>query len=85
MTSSSDESAQSDDLGIADDQLPEDLQPDENPLAEGLDPGESAGDLLEDGKPVEQGSGGEASVGDDSANDDSAGNEAAGDDSGSET
>jgi hypothetical protein len=54
MTSASDESAGSDDLGITDDQLPEDLQPDENPLAEGLDPGESAGDLLEDGKAAEQ-------------------------------
>ena len=54
MTSSSDESDQSEDLGISDDQLPEDLQPEENPLAEGLDPGESAGDLLEDGKPAEQ-------------------------------
>ena len=62
MTSSSDESAQSDDLGIADDQLPEDLQPEENPLAEGLEPGESAGDLLEDGKPVDSG-------GDDAADD----------------
>ena len=54
MTSSSDESTSSDDLGISDDQLPEDLQPDENPLAAGLEPGESAGDLLEDGKPAEQ-------------------------------
>jgi hypothetical protein len=54
MTNSSDESGQSEDLGITDDKLPEDLQPEENPLAEGLEPGESAGDLLEDGKPAEQ-------------------------------
>lgn len=42
--------------GIEDDQLPEDLRPNEdNPLAEGLDAGETAGDigpgeLLEEGK-----------------------------------
>ena len=54
MTSSHDESDRSEDMGITDDQLPEDLQAEENPLAEGLDPGESAGDLLEDGKPAEQ-------------------------------
>jgi hypothetical protein len=40
--------------GISDDQLPEDLQPSEdNPLAEGLDEGETAGDLLEEGKDAE--------------------------------
>jgi hypothetical protein len=55
MTHSSDESDQSD-IGISDDKLPEDLQPEENPLAEGLDAGESAGDLLEDGKQAEQSS-----------------------------
>jgi hypothetical protein len=54
MTSSSDESAQSEDLGISDDQLPEDLQAEGNPLAGGLEPGESAGDLLEEGKSAEQ-------------------------------
>ena len=57
MTSSPDESAesgQSDDLGVTDDQLPEDLQPEENPLAEGLDAGETAGDLLEEGKSADQ-------------------------------
>ena len=54
MTSSHDESDRSEGMGITDDQLPEDLQAEENPLAEGLDPGESAGDLLEDGKPAEQ-------------------------------
>ncbi|WP_205470893.1 hypothetical protein [Nocardioides sp. SYSU D00038] len=41
--------------GIDDEQLPDDLRPGEdNPLAEGLPPGETAGDLLEDGKPAEQ-------------------------------
>jgi hypothetical protein len=58
MTNSSDEH---EGLGIRDDQLPEDLQPgDDNPLAEGLDAGETAGDigpgeLLKEGKaPDEQ-------------------------------
>ena len=37
--------------GITDEQLPDDLTPSEdNPLAEGLDDGETAGDLLDDGK-----------------------------------
>lgn len=41
--------------GIDDDRLPEDLRPgDDNPLAKGLEPGESVGDLLGDGKPAEQ-------------------------------
>ena len=41
--------------GIADEQLPDDLVASEdNPLAEGLDPGERAGDLLEDGKRAEE-------------------------------
>ena len=80
MTSSSDESAQPDDLGISDDQLPEDLRADENPLAEGLDPGESAGDLLEEGKPAEQGSGGQ-----DFSGEDSGGDEPGDEGSGSET
>jgi len=40
--------------GISDDQLPDDLVPSEdNPLAEGLEDGESAGDLLEEGKDAE--------------------------------
>ena len=40
--------------GISDEQLPEDLVPSEdNPLAEGLEDGESAGDLLEEGKDPE--------------------------------
>ena len=46
--------------GIDDDQLPEDLRPgDDNPLAEGLDDAETAGDLapgelLEEGKKPDQ-------------------------------
>lgn len=37
--------------GITDEQLPDDLRPSEdNPLAEGLEAGESAGDLLDEGK-----------------------------------
>lgn len=44
--------------GISDDQLPEDLVPgDDNPLAEGLPPGEDAGDLLHDGKPAAESDG----------------------------
>jgi hypothetical protein len=40
--------------GITDEQLPDDLVPSEdNPLAEGLDDGETAGDLLEEGKDAE--------------------------------
>ncbi|MDQ4051476.1 MAG: hypothetical protein M3237_02105 [Actinomycetota bacterium] len=42
--------------GIADEKLPEDLQPSEdNPLAEGLEEGETVDDLLEGGKTAEQG------------------------------
>jgi hypothetical protein len=42
-------------LGIDDEQLPEDLQPSEdNPLAEGLEDRETAGDLLEEGKGPER-------------------------------
>lgn len=46
--------------GIADEDLPEDLQPgDDNPLAGGLDDAETAGglkpgELLEEGKPADQ-------------------------------
>jgi hypothetical protein len=37
--------------GITDEQLPDDLTPSEdNPLAEGLEDGETAGDLLDDGR-----------------------------------
>ena len=56
MTNSSDEP---EGHGIEDDQLPEDLRPgDDNPLAEGLDAGDTAGDiapgeLLEEGKTPE--------------------------------
>ena len=39
--------------GVDDEQLPDDLVPgDDNPLAEPLGDGESAGDLLEEGKPA---------------------------------
>lgn len=45
------ESTSEDASGIGDEQLPADLQPGEdNPLAEGLEPGERAGDLLNEGK-----------------------------------
>ena len=41
--------------GISDDQLPDDLVAgDDNPLAEGLPPGETVGDLLAEGKPAEE-------------------------------
>lgn len=53
MTNQSDERDQSDG-GIGDDQLPDDLQPEENPLAEGLEPGQSAGDLLGEGRVADQ-------------------------------
>ena len=39
---------------IDDEQLPEDLRPDDNPLAEGLQPGETVDDLLTGGKHAEQ-------------------------------
>jgi hypothetical protein len=63
MTNSSDEAQEQGggDRGIDDEQLPEDLRPgDDNPLAGGLDDAETAGDLapgelLEEGKPAEQG------------------------------
>jgi hypothetical protein len=42
-------------VGIGDDQLPEDLQPgDDNPLADGLDDGETVDDLMTGGKDAEQ-------------------------------
>jgi hypothetical protein len=52
MSNASDEDATAGpDIGISDDQLPEDLVPSEdNPLAEGLGDGESPGDLLHDGR-----------------------------------
>jgi hypothetical protein len=50
MTNSEEET----ETGIPDEQLPDDLVPSEdNPLAEGLADGESAGDLLEEGKSAE--------------------------------
>ena len=60
--------SEEEDIGISDDQLPEDLQPGEdNPLAEGLEPGESEGDLLEDGKVAESSEGDHADVDDEDA------------------
>lgn len=42
-------------LGITDDQLPDDLVPsDDNPLAEGLDDGETVDGLLTEGKTPDQ-------------------------------
>ena len=62
---SNSEEEKSDDLGIDDEQLPEDLQPgDDNPLAEGLDDGETVDGLLDGGKTAEQSSGDEADGGD---------------------
>ncbi len=52
---SNSENEKSDDLGIDDEQLPDDLVPgDDNPLAEGLDDGETVDDLMDGGKPVER-------------------------------
>lgn len=49
------------DTGIEDEQLPDDLQPSEdNPLAEGLEERETAGELLEEGKHAEQDEGDES-------------------------
>jgi hypothetical protein len=54
MTNSEDEGS-ADQVGISDDQLPEDLQPSEdNPLAEGLADGETVDDLLDGGKGAEE-------------------------------
>ena len=39
---------------IDDEQLPEDLQPEENPLAGGLDAGETVDDLMTGGKQAEE-------------------------------
>ncbi|MDN4174413.1 hypothetical protein QWY28_15725 [Nocardioides sp. SOB77] len=55
MSEPTPEDATQDPTGISDEQLPEDLRPgDDNPLAEGLEPGETAGDLLEEGKHTDQ-------------------------------
>lgn len=51
--------------GISDEQLPEDLRPDENPLAGGLEPGETVDDLLTGGKHAEESD--ESQTGDDGA------------------
>ena len=54
--------------GIGDDQLPEDLVPDDdNPLAEGLEPGETVDDLLSGGKDAEEPEGEESQNDDDGA------------------
>jgi hypothetical protein len=54
---SNSEEENSTDLGIDDEQLPDDLVPGEdNPLAEGLDDGETVDDLLDGGKTAEQSS-----------------------------
>jgi hypothetical protein len=54
---SNSEEETSEDLGIDDEQLPDDLQPSEdNPLAEGLDAGETVDDLLDGGKTAEESS-----------------------------
>ncbi len=54
---SNSENENSDDLGIDDEQLPDDLVPgDDNPLAEGLEDGETVEDLMDGGKPVERSS-----------------------------
>ena len=46
--------------GITDEQLPDDLLPSEdNPLAEGLDDGETVDDLMDGGKGVENAEGDE--------------------------
>lgn len=55
MSESETEPAGGPEVGVSDDQLPEDLQPGpDNPLAEGLDDGETVDDLLEGGKDAEQ-------------------------------
>jgi hypothetical protein len=49
------ETPEENESGISDDQLPEDLVPgDDNPLAEGLDDGETVEGLLDGGKQAEQ-------------------------------
>ena len=46
--------SEEEEIGISDDQLPDDLQPDEdNPLAEGLDDGETVDGLMDGGKGAE--------------------------------
>lgn len=74
MSESQDQSPDESPVGISDDLLPEDLQPSEdNPLADGLDDGETVDDLLDGGKDAEQldSSDDSADSGDDSAEDSS--------------
>jgi hypothetical protein len=53
--SNSEHETSGDQTGIEDERLPEDLRPTEdNPLAEGLEEGDTVDDLLEDGKKAEQ-------------------------------
>lgn len=67
--SNSEHETTGDQTGLGDERLPEDLRPTEdNPLAEGLDEGETVDDLLEDGKPAEQMEGGDAGDDRDTAN-----------------
>lgn len=55
MSEPTPEDGRTDATGISDEQLPDDLRPgDDNPLAEGLEPGEDAGDLLSEGKGAEE-------------------------------
>ncbi len=73
------------DIGISDDQLPEDLVPSEdNPLAVGLEPGERVDDLLVSDKPVERSEpDGPGGAEDDSRPDDGSGDDAQDEGSGS--
>jgi hypothetical protein len=52
---------------IEDEQLPEDLQPEENPLAGGLDAGETVDDLMTGGKQAEESGSDGSQEGDDGA------------------
>ncbi len=52
---------------IGDEQLPEDLRPDDNPLAGGLEPGETVDDLLTGGKGADQDDDGESDASQDGA------------------
>lgn len=72
MGETKDDRNQNAEVGISDDQLPEDLVPSEdNPLAEGLPPGEMADDdLLNSGKPAD---GAEDDQSDDEPDDEPAG------------
>lgn len=52
----SERESDTDETGISDDQLPDDLVPDEdeNPLAAGLEDGETVDDLLDGGKGADE-------------------------------